>query len=247
MSGELDKTTQTLTLALYNRFAMYQMPNHLFNLFSLHEQPICHSSHSIDVVIYAAQLSHSFFNSLALSVEDFLDLFAEHDKGGMSDDHSEASSIHTNAGTFKSVPSNALAATCLWCDSETSKFASAFCAKVLGHLDLSPRVGSANAISDRLSQFEATNDITHYKKQLQVAEEMGHYEIAEKLRKKITSQEQEEMNNDSSSKLKSSAEKDRKAAIEIAAKCIDQTFTFSTEFLNTIGLPITPRLAEYLR
>ncbi len=181
-----------------------------------------------------------------MAVEGFLDLFAEHDKGGLSDDQSEASSIHT-ASTFKSVPSNALAATCLWCDSETSKFASAFCTKILGHLELSPRGGSANTISERISHYETTNDLTHYKKQLQVAEEMGEYEIAEKLRKKITTQEQEEKNNGPSTSAKSSAEKDRKAAIEIAAKCIDQVFTFSTEFLNTIGLPITSRLAEYLR
>ena len=215
-------------------------------LISLHEQPICHSSHSIDIVIYAAQLSHSFFNSLSMAVEGFLDLFAENDKSNsLSDDHSEASSIYT--GTFKSVPSNALSATCLWCDSETSKFASAFCTKVLGHLALSPRSGSANGISEKISHYDVTNDLTHFKKQLQVAEEMGEYEIAEKLRKKITSQEQEERVNDSKTTVKSSAEKDRKASIEIAAKCIDQAFTFSTEFLNAIGLPITPRLAEYLR
>ncbi len=179
-----------------------------------------------------------------MSVEGFLDLFAENDKSNsMSDDQSEASSIYT--GTFKLVPSNALAATCLWCDSETSKFASAFCTKVLGHLPLSPRTGSA--ISEKISHFEVTNDVTHFKKQLQVAEEMGEYEIAEKLRKKITAQEQEEKNNEANQTPKSSAEKDRKAAIEIAAKCIDQAFTFSTEFLNAIGLPVTPRLAEYLR
>ena len=33
----------------------------------------------------------------------------------------------------------------------------------------------------------------------------------------------------------------------IAAKCIEQAFEFATECLNLIGLPLTPRLAEYLR
>ena len=33
----------------------------------------------------------------------------------------------------------------------------------------------------------------------------------------------------------------------IAAKCIEQALEFATECLNFIGLPLTPRLAEYLR
>ena len=36
-------------------------------------------------------------------------------------------------------------------------------------------------------------------------------------------------------------------AIDIASKCIDQCFDVATNCLNTIGLPLTPRLAEYLR
>lgn len=207
----------------------------------LHERSICHSSHSVDVVIYAAQLSHSFFNSLAMSIEGFLDLFSETDKNHISDDHSEASSIYT--GSLKTVPANALAATCLWCDSETSKFAAAFGTKVLGHLNLYPRLGSA--ITDKITQFEVANDLTHDKKQLQVAVEMGEFEIAEKLRKKITLQEQEEKSGKTN--VPKSAEKDRLVAIEIAAKCIDQAFDFATDCLNSIGLPLTPRLAEYIR
>lgn len=171
--------------------------------YSLHERSICHSSHSVDVVIYAAQLSHSFFNSLAMAVEGFLDLFSETDKNHISDDHSEASSIYT--GSLKTVPANALAATCLWCDSETSKFAAAFGTKVLGHLNLYPRLGSA--ISDKINQFEVANDLTHDKKQLQVAVEMGEYEIAEKLRKKIALQEQEEKSGKTN--MPKAAEKDR--------------------------------------
>ena len=178
---------------------------------SLHERPICHSSHSVDVVIYAAQISHSFFNSLAMAVEGFLDLFAETDKSNIQDDQSVASSINT--GSLKTVPANALAATCLWCDSETLKFAAAFGTKVLGHLELSPRVGSAtNAISDKINQFEAAGDLAHFKKQLHVAVEMGEYEIAEKLRKKITKQEQDELSGKSSPVPKSSADKDRKVS-----------------------------------
>ncbi len=189
---------------------------------SLHERPICNNSFSnnVDVVIYAAQLSHSFFNSLSISVEGFLDLFSETDKSNLSDDQSEASSI--NIGSLKTVPANALAATCLWCDSETSKFASAFGTKVLGHLDLSPRPGSANAISDKINKFEAASDLTHNKKQLQNAVRLGELEIAENLRKKISSQEQEEKsgkNAPRASTPKSAAEKDRKVSL-VSILCV---------------------------
>jgi len=217
----------------------------------LHERPICNSNltNSMDTVIYAAQLSHSFFNSLAMSVEGFLDLFSEADKSNIPDDQSEASSIYT--GSMKTVPAHALAATCLWCDSETSKFAAAFGTKVLGNLDLSPRSGSAaNAITDKIMQFEVAADLSHLKTQLRAAEEMGEYAAAGKLRKKISIQEQEENEGKIEHRVispKSTADKDRANAIEIAAKCIDQSFDFATNFLNTIGLPLTPRLAEYLR
>ena len=33
----------------------------------------------------------------------------------------------------------------------------------------------------------------------------------------------------------------------IATQCIEQALEFATECLNLIGLPLTPRLAEYLR
>jgi hypothetical protein len=36
-------------------------------------------------------------------------------------------------------------------------------------------------------------------------------------------------------------------SIEVAAKCVNQAFAFATENLDTIGLPLTPKLAEYMR
>ncbi len=173
---------------------------------SLHEKPII-SSHSVDVVIYAAQLSHSFFSSLAVAVEGFLDLFADIDKSNISDDASEASSINT--GSLKSVPSNALSAICLWCDSETSKFTAAFGTKVLNNLNLSPRVGSANTISDKISKFDVANELTNDKVQLRKAEEMGEHKIAANLRKKIAMKEQEDKS-DKVNETPKSSEKDRK-------------------------------------
>ena len=46
---------------------------------------------------------------------------------------------------------------------------------------------------------------------------------------------------------KSTDGKQREAAIDIAAKCVDQAFQFSSENLDSIGLPMTPRLSEYIR
>ena len=206
----------------------------------------------MDVIIYAAQISHSFFNALSMSVEEFLDLFSDAKGGLLLDDQSESSSINTGT-SLKSVPPNALAATCLWCDSELLKFASVFGSKVLGNLMLSPREGGAtNKITDKITKFEVVADLSHLKEQLRAAEEMGEYVAAGKLRKKIAIQEEEEKNGNFDHRVplrvgKKSNHKDRMTAIDIASKCIDQAFEYASEFLNTIGLPLTPRLAEYLR
>jgi len=40
---------------------------------------------------------------------------------------------------------------------------------------------------------------------------------------------------------------DSKKSIELAAQCIDQAFHFASENLDSIGLPLTPRLAGCLR
>ncbi len=187
-----------------------------------------------------------------MSVEGFLDLFSDAKGGSFLDDQSESSSINTGT-SLKSVPSNALAATCLWCDSELLKFASVFGSKVLGNLMLSPRdTGVSNKITDKINKFEVVADLSHLKEQLKAAEEMGEYAAAGKLRKKIAIQEEEERNGNVALRGpagggKKSNDKDRTTAIEIASKCIDQAFEYASEFLNNIGLPLTPRLAEYLR
>ena len=36
-------------------------------------------------------------------------------------------------------------------------------------------------------------------------------------------------------------------SIEVAAKCIEQAFSFASENLDSIGLPLTPKLAENIR
>lgn len=36
-------------------------------------------------------------------------------------------------------------------------------------------------------------------------------------------------------------------SIEVAAKCVNQAFSFASENLDSIGLPLTPKLAENMR
>jgi len=75
----------------------------------------------MDAVIYAAQLSSSFFSSLAMAVEGFLDLFDSDSvkiSGGEDDDTSFNSKFL--GGGKHDVPPGALSAIVLWCDSELS-------------------------------------------------------------------------------------------------------------------------------
>ena len=72
----------------------------------------------MDAVIYAAQISSSFFSSLAVAVEGFLDLFDSNTENSNDDDTSLNSRSLTLGGGGKRIPSGALSAVVLWCDSE---------------------------------------------------------------------------------------------------------------------------------
>jgi len=145
----------------------------------------------MDIVIYAAQLSQSFFTCLALAVESFLDLFLIPSKATGKDDFDESSTL-TGSGD-KTVPAGALSTIALWCDAELGKFSNVFASKVLGKLSLTPlSAPSTNKITETITKFEAVADIAHLKKQLKASEDMGEYTVASKLRKKIAIQEQEE-------------------------------------------------------
>lgn len=115
---------------------------HFFPLlsFSLHEHPISGAG-NVDLVIYSAQLSQSFFSCLASAVEGFLDLFlaaVPNPNRGDKEDSSLSSSLHSSAFS-KNIPAGAVASVVLWCDGELSKFASAFGgARILANLALSP-------------------------------------------------------------------------------------------------------------
>lgn len=93
----------------------------------------------MDLVIYAAQLSQSFFSCLASAIEGFLDLFMSSGPGDKQSRGEDESSIHTDFQSMRDLPAGALASIVLWCDAELTKFAAAFGGtRILGNLALSP-------------------------------------------------------------------------------------------------------------
>jgi hypothetical protein len=180
----------------------YSARRSLLLLEALNDRPISGAG-SVDLVIYAAQLSQSFFSCLANSVEGFLDLFSSSplsaaDKS-MDGDSVSGSSLHSQSitgETMKAAPAGAVASVVLWCDSELAKFATAFGgARILQNLALSPPP------RDKGPRVVGEDGVS----------------------------------------------KERKNAIDVAAQCIDQAFMYATENLDSVGLPLAPRLAEYIR
>lgn len=181
----------------------YSHRRSLLLLETLQERPIAGAG-TVDLVIYAAQLSQSFFSCLANSVESFLDLFvAASTKDDKSEEESVASSLHSQSfgGGAKQLPAGAMASLVLWCDAELSKFASAFGGtRVLANLQLSPP-GRDGPKGPRVVGGSNIED----------------------------------------------GSKERRNAIEVAAQCIDQAFLHASENLDSVGLPLTPRLSVMIR
>lgn len=181
----------------------YSARRALLLLETLHERPISGSG-TVDLVIYAAQLSQSFFSCLASSVEGFLDLFLLSQNLPVNGDKQEDSSLgdsSIHSHSTKNIPAGAVSSIVLWCDAELSKFASAFGGtRILANLALSPPPRDAVRQARVLGAADDAN-----------------------------------------------GSKERKNAIEVAAQCIDQAFLHATQNLDSVGLPLTPRLSEYIR
>jgi hypothetical protein len=194
----------------------YAARRSLLLLEALNERPISGAG-SVDLVIYAAQISQSFFSCLANSVEGFLDLFMDgssscnalsrhrrslsSDNADLNDaDSTTDSSLHSQS--IKGAPAGAVASVVLWCDSELSKFAAAFGgARILSNLPLSPPPRDGGPKKPRV---------------------VGEDDMI-------------------------GGSKDRKNAVDVAAQCIDKAFLYATQNLDSVGLPLAPRLAEYIR
>jgi hypothetical protein len=185
----------------------------------------------MDLVIYAAQLSQSFFSDLALAVEGFLDLFlVASEPQGPKDEEMDSSSMLSAAQ--RNVPQTALAAIVLWCDSELAKFSSAFGGtRILGNLALSPPPRRSSSNHKRKSKKDRVegNDAGRERTVRIVALFLLHVVYFRELDLHCTSPYH------------------MQTAIQVAAQCIDQALQYASENLDSIGLPLTPRLAEYLR
>mmetsp|Transcript_34364 Transcript_34364/g.81000 ORF Transcript_34364/g.81000 Transcript_34364/m.81000 type:complete len:811 (-) Transcript_34364:1227-3659(-) len=183
---------------------------------SINERPLTGTG-NVDLVIYAAQLSQSFFSCLAGAIEGFLDLFLfsmpASEKSSKNDERSyDENSINSNALTMRNLPAGALASIVLWCDVELARFATAFGGtRVLGNLALSPPPRDYSGNSRRGPRV------------------LG----------------QSGKNGNDGPMV--GGNKDRQNAIEVAAQCVGQAFQYAAENLDVVGLPLSPRLAESLR
>lgn len=184
---------------------------------SLHERPLTGTG-NVDLVIYAAQLSQSFFSCLAGAIEGFLDLFVSSSPSVLTtkDEMSlDESSINSQGASIRNLPAGALASIVLWCDGELTKFAAAFGGtRILGNLALSPPAREA---------------------------------LQPQKGPRVLGQSSGSNNASSSSTDANSGSKDRQSAIEVAAQCVGQAFQYASENLDDVGLPLSPRLAESLR
>ena len=109
-------------------------------------------------MIYAAQLSQSFFSCLAGTIEGFLDLFLSGPPTDKEDPSLDESSIHTDMQSMRDLPAGALASIVLWCDSELTKFAATFGgARILGNLALSPPANHSQKRGPRVLGKEDSN------------------------------------------------------------------------------------------
>lgn len=137
---------------------------------------------------------------------------------GSSGSEDEINTILTTP--HRVVMPSALSAIVLWVDSEIVKFANTFGGnRILGKLPLTP-----------LAQTKSDGSI------LKNMRELEEYQHGMDLRDTLHG-----------TTKKSSGFRDRKMTIKTAAKCVDQAFQFASENLDTIGLPVTPRLSECLR
>lgn len=192
----------------------------------------------MDLVIYAAQLSQSFFSDLAVSVEGFLDLYLMAFDPNPSDHPKDEVSVGDNSSmvssSTKKVPASALAAIVLWCDSELAKFSSAFGGtRILGNLAISPPPRRNSSPARRKSRKdEQDNPDSTRERTVGLCAACGHVLVTS-----------------ASTCLTPCLYRSlhRQLAIEVAAQCIDQAFHYATANLDAIGLPLAPRLAEYMR
>lgn len=222
------------------------------------------SDNPTDLVVCAAQLSRSFFTSLAEAIEGFLDIFltpTEPKNGNEFKDCDEESTISSAAMCAKNVPSAALSSVVLWSDGELKKFAAVFggsqiLCKLKLRRDMSPRKTSLGFFSENVRDqgkgFSLETRLAEQKTILETAEKEGRPSVAAAARTKIAQLEsQQELENNKLATEHAFENKvvdtQRKETLDIATQCVLEALQMASLRLDNIGLPLTPRLTDFLR
>jgi hypothetical protein len=200
---------------------------------TLQERPISGAG-SIDLVIYAAQLSQSFFSCLANSVEGFLDLFLI--SSSSSSSSAPQSSLHINSGGGTSnihqmmMMNGGGGGDKL---EDISDDASSLHSHSLGSATKNLPAGAVASLvlwcDSELSKFANAFGGARILSNLALSPPIRGMPKGPRV-----------VGDDDVSK-------ERQNAIEVAAQCLDQAFLYASQNLDSVGLPLTPRLAEMLR
>jgi hypothetical protein len=204
---------------------------------TLQERPISGAG-SIDLVIYAAQLSQSFFSCLANSVEGFLDLFLI----SSSSSSGPQTSLHTNSGGGGTSNIHQM----MMMNGgggggagggdkleDISDDASSLHSHSLGAATKNLPAGAVASLvlwcDSELSKFAIAFGGARILSNLALSPPIRGMPKGPRV-----------VGDDDVSK-------ERQNAIEVAAQCLDQAFLYASQNLDSVGLPLTPRLAEMLR
>lgn len=171
----------------------------------------------MDLVINAAQLSQNFFASLSTSVEGFLDLFLDPPLDGKDDDNSFAELNQANSNDNTH---------------EEKELNTIITSEIMNKIP-------AGALASIV--FWCDVELHKFANYFCGPKLLG--SLALSSSSLVTSREGPK---DSLMK-QGSPLKDHQVAIEVASKCIDQVFRLASNNLDSIGLPLSPKLAVYIR
>lgn len=173
----------------------------------------------MDLVINAAQLSQNFFACLSTSVEGFLDLFLDPPN---SLDEKEEYNQSNNTGMPSASTQPGEENNTIVTNEIMNKIPAGALSSIVYWCDVELIKFSNHFCGSKLLGSLALSTSTS---------------VSVKTPK---------LSKDSIDKHKPSPRDDPQKAIEVAAKCIDKVFELASENLDSIGLPLSPKLAVYI-
>lgn len=200
----------------------------------LHERPISGSG-VMDLIIYASQLSQSFFSCLSTSVEGFLDLFlgdASNHNDDDNDDDDSADGDKDDGDMFLGRPSFPIAGVQQPPTQPHLETNTILSNEIMTKIPAGALASIVFWCDAELSKF-ASFFCTKVLGILSLQDSGGSM-------KEEGTASLERRNSGGSVKS------DRQLSIEVAAKCLDQVFLLASENLDSIGLPLSCKLADYI-